>query len=216
MTLREIGFFQSLSEEQLREVESFSRFKTFSKDALLFYEGDSSVNLHIITQGIVKVFKSDPKGDEMIMGYFKPQNMIAELANLENIPFPASAVFETEGEALIIRFNALSDFMDRHPGLYRQIIRSLNKKIISLEQTIAQHISLDTECRLILFILKNEELLPVITQRKIATLLKSTPETISRILTKLRKQNLIGLTRGKIELQQPEHLQKYFHEKTRL
>lgn len=216
MTLREITFFQSLSDKEIEEIASFSRFKIFQKDDVLFYEGDSPTYLHIITQGILKVFKSDAKGNELIMGYFKPQNMIAELANMESIPFPASAVFETDGEALLMRFSDLSDFMDNHPFLYRQIIRSLNKKIISLEQTIAQHISLDTECRLIMFILKNEDLLPIITQRKIATILQSTPETISRIVAKLKKLNLLKGTRGQVEVVDKPELQRYFSRQSHL
>lgn len=56
------------------------------------------------------------------------------------------------------------------------------------------------------FLQENENLLPQISQKEIATVLKTTPETLSRILSKLKKDDLITLERGKITIKNRQKL----------
>jgi CRP/FNR family transcriptional regulator len=54
--------------------------------------------------------------------------------------------------------------------------------------------------RIATFLCENEHLLPTLTQVKIASILNITPETLSRKITKFKKENLLETTKGKITI----------------
>jgi CRP/FNR family transcriptional regulator len=89
--LREIYLFKDLSDETLDQIEKFTTIVELSKDNILFYEGDDSKYLFLLTKGIVKLYKTSSNDKEIVMKYFHPNEFIAEVANFENIPYPATA-----------------------------------------------------------------------------------------------------------------------------
>ena len=53
--LREIYLFKDLSDETLDQIEKFTTIVELSKDNILFYEGDDSKYLFLLTKGIAIV-----------------------------------------------------------------------------------------------------------------------------------------------------------------
>ncbi|MDA3079754.1 MULTISPECIES: cyclic nucleotide-binding domain-containing protein [unclassified Campylobacter] len=64
MNLKEIPFFENLSDEKLKRLEEISFFKSYKKDDFLFFEGEKSEHLLILTQGMVKIYKTSSKTEK--------------------------------------------------------------------------------------------------------------------------------------------------------
>jgi len=67
MNLKEIPFFENLSDEKLKRLEEISFFKRYKKDDFLFFEGEKSEHLLILTQGMVKIYKTSSKNREILL-----------------------------------------------------------------------------------------------------------------------------------------------------
>lgn len=189
--LRHFYFFENLSDEQLQTINSFAIRKKMPKGSILFYEKEQPKSLTLLTEGVLKVYKTDPKNNEIVMHRFKPTALIAEMAVLEGIVYPASAVFETDGEVIEINFERFKSEFLYDPDVAFVFFKSLSKKIRYLESVIALNVILDSTSRLAKFICDTEGALTQYKHYQLAEELHMTPETLSRVFKKLVKLDLL-------------------------
>jgi CRP/FNR family transcriptional regulator, dissimilatory nitrate respiration regulator len=206
---QDIELFKELTSEEMEKLYDISNLRKYQKGNLLFFEGDEPKNLFLLLDGIVKVYKADPKGNEIILHFFQPQTLIAEAAHMERIPYPASAVCETDFlifEIDYLRFE--QDFL-RNPDISLKIINSLSKKVKALQNVIGANLTMDTFGRLCKFLYENENHVGEISHRKIATILNVTPETLSINLSVLKKEGIVSVEKRKIVIHEKERLSSY-------
>jgi len=99
--LQEIPMFSALEERYISELKNAVHVKHFSKDSIVFYEGDESEYLHILMEGDVKLYKTSPKGSQIQINRFSSPSLIAEFACFEKEVFPATCEFVTGTRTLL-------------------------------------------------------------------------------------------------------------------
>ncbi len=191
--LRKISFFENLDDKELKLLASFSRKKTFSKGEIIFYEKDMPTSLILLTEGILKVYKTDLKNNEIVLHRFKPISLVAEMVTLEGLPYPASGSFDTDGTIIEIDFEKFKKEFFDNPVVALNFFKSLSKKIKNLESVISLNIVLDSTARIAKYICENEEALRM-KHSQLAQYLHMTPETLSRMFKKLVTLELVEKT----------------------
>jgi CRP-like cAMP-binding protein len=204
---RNFFLFSDLKEDELQRLENICTKKSFKKGNILFFEGDKPKYLYILLKGEIKIFKSDKKGGIVVLHHLYDNNLIAELANLENIPYPATAEFEVDSEVLEINYEIFERDFLYNPSISFKIIKSLSKKIKQLEKVINQNLIMDSTSRVAKFIYENEELFVNLKNNKIASILNLTPETLSRIVRKFKDSNILD---ENLNLLNKENLKNFF------
>ena len=189
-TLQSIGIFENLSERELKILLSISRKRKFKKGEVLFYEKEEAKYLTLVLDGIVKIYKVDPKNNEIILHRFVPKNFVAEMAVFEGMAYPASAAFETDGSVLEIDFQKFKEYFFSNPEITLELFKSLMQKIKYLDNVIALTVVLDSTARVAKYICENEEALAM-KHNKLAQYLHITPETLSRIFKKFSKLGFV-------------------------
>ncbi|SFV56931.1 transcriptional regulator, Crp/Fnr family [hydrothermal vent metagenome] len=189
--LKDLFFFSELNDKQFKELEKISKIVKYKKGSIAFFEGEEATSLFILIEGVLQVYKTDIKGNRIIMHHFFPKTLVAELANLEHIPFPASAEFETDGAAIIIDYEKFEEKFLSCPNISKLFIRSLTKKIKYLENVIDNNLVMNSTARVAKFICEHENDIQKLKKREIAADLNMTPETLSRILKKFVTLKLI-------------------------
>lgn len=189
--LRNFYFFENLNDEQFKLLSSFAKKNKYSKDSILFYEKEQPTSLILLTEGTLKVYKTDMKNNEIIMKRFTPFSMIAEMAILEGVTYPASAAFETDGTVIEIDFERFKKEFFNSPEIALMFFQSLSKKIKYLEDVISLNIVLDSTARLAKFLCNNEDTLKSLKHYEVAKHLHMTPETLSRTFKKLVVLDLV-------------------------
>jgi len=123
--------------------------------------------------------------------YFHPNELIAEVANFENMPYPATAKAFTDVAILKIDFEKLKKIIYSNADLMFKVQSSLIKKIKNLEKVISTHLVLDAKERIAQYIYDNPKDFFNTKNIVIAEILNITPETLSRILRVFKNKNLI-------------------------
>jgi len=203
--LRTITFFENLSEDDLQKLATISRKRSFCKGEVLFYEKDEPRYLTLLVDGMVKVYKTDPKNNEIVLHRFTSGVLIAEMAVFESIPYPASAAFESDGSVIEIDFIKFREHFMCHPDIAFNFFKSLTQKIKYLESVIALNIVLDSTARVAKYICENDEALSM-KHNQLAQYLHMTPETLSRIFKKFLKLGFIKKEGGTYFIENKEAL----------
>ncbi len=210
MNIHEYYFFDSLDEKEKKELEKISRKKSYKKDEILFYKGDEAKYLYLLVSGIVKVYKHDYKDNEIIIHNLRAPTFIAEIANYEEIPYPANCSFEVDSEVYVIEYNKFKENFLYKPEISMMLIKSLTKKIKALENFINLNITADSNIKITQFLYENEDILSSLKQVKIASILNITPETLSRKISKLKKDKILENDKGYIKILDHKKLKELF------
>ncbi|WP_456488565.1 Crp/Fnr family transcriptional regulator [Caminibacter pacificus] len=209
MNLKSFFLFKGLDDKDIEEVKKFTIVKKLKKDEIVFYEKENPAYLHLLVEGVARVYKVDSKGNELIIHKFTPVSLIAELANLENMPYPANCAMDSEGVILKIEFEKFKKFMKKGDVCF-SIMSSLLRKMKYLDGLIQANLVLDTETKIAKFIYENPEAFEDLKQHSIASLLNIKPETLSRKLKKFKELGIIENVGSKLKVKNRELIKENF------
>ncbi|MBN2767840.1 MAG: Crp/Fnr family transcriptional regulator [Campylobacterales bacterium] len=210
MQINHIKLFQMLPKHELEYVDKVVNILHKNKNDTIFLEGENSDYLHMLLEGTAKVYRVDNKGNELLLHNFKAQSLIAELANFEDMRFPASCKMITEGYIAKIKFTDFQILLQRYPALSMQVINSLTKKMKFLDTVIQQNLLLSSQAKIANFIYENEDVFVAQKQHQIASMLFITPETLSRNLKKFKEYGILENNKNKFTVIDREKLKEFF------
>ena len=190
--LKKIDIFSLLDQDELKTLASFTTIKTFNQDNIVFYEGEEAEYFYGLIKGSIKLYKTGLKNNEVVLHYFTTPALIAEIVSLEDIKFPATAVaMDKDTQIVFIKKDQFKDMLQSDNQFSFHIIKSLTKKIKNLEQVINNNLVFDSLTKVSYFIQQNPEFLVQNTNVQTANILNMAPETLSRIIKKLRKVGVL-------------------------
>ena len=196
----EFWFFDSLNAQEIKELKNITLKKNYQKGEIVFYAKDKPRYLYLLASGIVKLYKHDFKENEVVLHNLYAPNLIAEIANFEESPYPANCAFESDGEVYLIDYEKFKAQFLSKSEISMVFIKSLTKKIKALESFINYSITADSYTKTAKFLYENEDLLKSIKQVKIASILNIAPETLSRNITKLKYEKIIEKDKNSIKI----------------
>ncbi|WP_456486117.1 Crp/Fnr family transcriptional regulator [Hydrogenimonas sp.] len=208
--LKGFYFFRHIEEERLQRIIEISSIAEYKRGSVLFYEGEEAKSLVVLLEGMLQIYKTDRKGNRIILHHFVPTAMIAEIVNLEHMKYPATGEFESDGKALLINYEIFEKEFLKDPEISLSFIKSLSKKIKYLENVIATNMVMNSTARVAKFICEHTNELAHLKKSMIAADLNMTPETLSRILKKLATLGLIEKSSDSIKIIDKEGLETYY------
>lgn len=190
--LKDIPLFSGLSERQLAELHMNMHVKHYSKDSIVFYEEDQSEYLHILMKGNVRLYKTTPTGKEVYLHGMSAPSAIALFPALERVAFPATCGFLSEGLVGLLpleKFHKCLEDLDFSLAM----IKAMAQRMKLLETLLHKETVFSSEAKIADLISNNAKIFQHLKNNEIASMLNITPETLSRILTKLKKEEIITI-----------------------
>jgi len=218
--LRKIPFFEEISDEDLQLIADIMIERTYKKNRILFMEGEPSEAIFFVKSGKVKIYKTSEDGREHILDIASPGDIFAEVVLFNKVPYPATAELIEDGEIAFIRNKDLEDLLRRKPDFAIAIITILNKRLIEAQAQIKSLALRDTYSRTAWTLLKlaeehgrkkpeGIELDLNISRQELASMVGTTRETVTRILTSFKKYKILELDRQSIIIKDPEGLKSW-------
>lgn len=190
--LEDIPIFSALGAEHLKELYNEVYIKHYEKDSIVFYEGDESEYLHVLLEGAVKLYKTSPKGTQIQINRLSSPSLIAEFACFEKEPFPATCEFVTSGSVGLLHFDKIYEYLNQ-ADFSLELIKSLTSKVMLLSALVHKETILSSEAKVADLMIKKVSIFNRLKNNEIASILNLTPETFSRILTKLKNEEVISI-----------------------
>lgn len=199
----EWSLLDRLPPEDARRVLASARRRTFSRNEVIFHEGDPADSILLISKGRVLVRTTTPLGHTAALGVLGPGTFVGELALLA-IPAVRSATATAiePVEAMAIHRDAFAEIRSKHPSitdtliqLFADTIRRLNHQLLE-----ALYVPADTRVRrrvIELMSVYGGETIPL-TQEDLAGMAGTTRATVNRVLRDEEKRGTVTLSRGKV------------------
>ena len=127
--LKAMPVFAGLSEKELLAIVDDFRLKEYQKDEIIFRQGDESREVYFVLKGKVRIFKISPGGDETSIAIFSTNDVIGELAALDQQPRSATAKAITAASLLTMAESRFLDALQTMPRFSLSIARMLAQKL---------------------------------------------------------------------------------------
>jgi CRP/FNR family transcriptional regulator len=200
LKIEEIPMFANLDKKFHKELYDSIYIRNFTKHSILFYEGDSSDYLHILLDGQVRLYKTSPKDTMVQLHRLNAPSIIGEYACLEQEPFPATCEFISDrGTIGLLHFKKVMEYL-KDPVFSLSLLKSMTNKVMMLSSLVHKETILSSEAKVADLLLNEKSIFNKIKNNEIASILNITPETLSRILSKLKKSNIICNKNNLIEI----------------
>jgi CRP/FNR family transcriptional regulator len=145
----------------------------------------------------VRVYKLSPSGKEQTLHVFGPGHLVAEAAALAGAPLPATAEAAERSQLLFIPRRAFLDFLEARPALAVGLVEVLSQRLLRFAGLIENLSLRDVPARVAAYLLEcrveqgADEVRLDMSKGRLSTLLGTSPETLSRTLTRLAEAGAI-------------------------
>ncbi|HWK09369.1 MAG TPA: Crp/Fnr family transcriptional regulator [Vicinamibacterales bacterium] len=200
--LRKTTIFRRLSPEDRQRLAGVARVRAFDKAAVLFHEGDPSDQLYTIVSGRVKVFKTTPRGTDVILEIFGPGDPVGAVAVYESRPYPATAVALEPTTCVLVGRQTFFDLLETYPTMMRGLLGGLTLRLVELTNRLAELSGGRVEARMARFLLKlandmgqqrpDGVFIPLaLSRQELADMIGTTIETSIRIMSRWGKDGVV-------------------------
>ena len=203
--IQDIPMFADLDKKFHKELQNNIHIKKFTKDSIVFYEGDESDYLHILMEGSVRLYKTSPKGTQVQIKRIQAPSLIAEYACFENEAFPVTCEFLKDGAMGLLHFDIVYKYLENQE-FSLGLIRSLTKKVIVLSSLVHKETILSSEAKVADLMMEGLSIFSRLRNNEIAAILNLTPETFSRVMTKFKKESIVSIENSELKILNMEAL----------
>lgn len=176
------------------------------KDKVILSPDIVSPGLYLIGKGLVKVFRLNSNGKELILHLLKDGDCFGEKSAMDGAPQGDFVTATTETSLFLLPREKLHDLLQKHPKLYPSVLRSICRWMDHLNGVI-ESISLSSARERVSVFLKRlvveqESDLVSLPHKKheVALMLGLRPETFSRALAEIEEQGAIKLNHRQIQV----------------
>jgi CRP/FNR family transcriptional regulator len=193
---------QALGVDELDVFATMVRLKRkVGRSARLFGTGDHLANLYVVRSGTFKTVTISRQGRPKITGFYLPGDVMG-LDGLDGRAYTADGVALEPAEVCVVPLHQLESMMGEMPALLKEFVRRLSAEITRDHGLTTLLSCMDAEQRVARFLLSlteryhrlgyaKETLLLHMTRDDIASYLGLSSETVSRIMTRLRRRGLL-------------------------
>jgi CRP/FNR family cyclic AMP-dependent transcriptional regulator len=221
--IKKIPIFSGLGPEELTEVQNIYLTGKYEKGNILFFEGEPGEAVYFVKSGKIKVYKSDAEGREYILHIFGPGNIFAETVLLEGGPYPASSEAVEDSVVGMIKNRDLEDLLKKNIGIALKIMKILSHRLRESQDRIKNLVFRDTydrtACALHRMSLDHGRRTPrgievelPITRAELASIVGTSRETVTRMLSDMRRKGIIDMDRQKITVLNERELMRCVRE----
>lgn len=209
--LRSVSFFEGLHEDALSSLSKCLKPLDFVKDALIVSQDDAGDAMFIIESGRVKVVLYGETGREMILSLFKAGDVVGEMSLLDGQPRSANVIACEESRLLSLSRQDFVSAMGSEPGIAINVLSEMSRRLRRADDVIGNLALLDVYGRVARVLIdlaerEGEESDEGIlirerpTQQDLASMIGTSRETVSRVLSEFQRRGFLSMQGKKIVL----------------
>jgi CRP/FNR family transcriptional regulator len=211
-TIKKISFFDNLSEAQIELIASISNVSKYPNKSILYYESDISKSLLFLVDGLIKIYKVDKFDNEIFLYHIYKNSMISELSSTKNndIYCFSNAEFTEDSIVLSVNFEKFQELFLSKNILTMELLEILLKKTHQLQCIVNRELVFDATAKVAFMLTQDLEMFNKLKRQEVSFMLHIQPETLSRVLKRLTRNETISIENGEVIIENKEDLISIF------
>lgn len=210
--------FRHLDEEEMCRIIDISISRNWIKGSHIFLQDEPLENVYFIKNGKIKIYKTDANGKEQIVAIMKNGDMFPHVGFFRSGGYPANSEVMETAALIVIPIRAFEKVLIENPKLSIKVFKVLGEKIVDLQERLADQILNNTYEQILKLLVrmgkqhgeKHQEdfvfLKAEFTNKDLANMIGTTRETVSRTLSKMKKEGLLSIDAKGNMIFSPERL----------
>jgi len=206
--------------KDLRE-KAKSKFSPLNleRGQFVFFDGDPASSLYLVESGVAEANVVHGDGKVYIFHFLFPCDVLGEGIIYGQEVYPFSAVIREDALLWKISKDDLSLLLDADPAFREHLVEIVGRKLDHSYAKARCIAGERVERRVACILLKSidetgiedcgEKVMHQLTNRDISGLIGSTEETVSRVMSRLKKENVISIKDKQLVVLDREALMKY-------
>lgn len=218
--IKKLTFFSELQEQDLEKIAAISKERNYKKNMIIFMEDEPGEAFYYIKSGKVKVFRTYEDGREHIIHIFGEGDVFGEATLFNNINYPASASVYEDASIGIIRNSDLETLVKENSELSLKLLKLFARKLIFAQQKIKELTFNDVFSRTASQLLKLSKEYGIksekgtaikmqLSRQELAEMVGTTRETVSRVISKFKKEKSVTESNDNLMILNFEKLQDW-------
>ena len=205
---RHLSFFCSFDDEELHSLSVNATSNVYKKGQIIFYEGNKPLGIYCVNSGMIKVHKLGDNGKDQILRLAKQTGILGYRAVVSGDYYTASATTLVDSTVCFIPRNVFLNIMEANPKVSIKMAQLLSNDLRIAETKITHLAQKPVRERLAetLMVLKDfygleadgQTLSVFLTRKELANFVGTATETIIRLLSDFKKDDLVDLAGRKI------------------
>lgn len=209
--------FEGLDAASQDNILQSARSLRVEKDATIFDQDGEAHSFFLLLDGRVRVVKSTPDGQQVVMRYIVPGELMGIAQALGRATYPASAIAVVDCVVLAWPGRLWQQFVSAYPTFGENTYRTVGNRINETQSQIVEMATEQVERRVAHSLLrlikqsgrKTAEGILIdfpISRQDIAEMTGTTLHTVSRLLTAWEEKGLVKSARQQVTVVEPHRL----------
>jgi CRP-like cAMP-binding protein len=202
--LKKVSLFANVDEAELDKISSLLAEREIPKDTNIVSRDEPGDSMFIILKGRVKVVIFGDSGREVILTLLKTGEFFGEMALLDDLPRSASVVAAEDSKVLVLTRDQFAEYVRRNPAIGLNVMAELSRRLRRADEIISNLALLDVYSRVAHIMIDmakrdGEECEEGIlirdrpTQQEIASMIGTSRETVSRVLSEFQRRGFVEM-----------------------
>ena len=212
--INSINFFSNLTNEQAELLASISSVKSYSKDYVLHYEKKSTNDLLFLKTGLAKAYKIDKYNNEVFLYYTYENSLLSEVSDIfsDDLYFFSNIELLEDSQILSIDYSRFKEYFLSNNILSLEFMNEIILKSNKLQSLVNREFIFDSVAKVAIMLHNDLNMFNKLKRHDISLILHIQPATLSRVLNRLKRNKIIDIIHGKVEVLDSVALKMIFEE----
>src|SRR5437763_13938078 len=217
--LKQVTLFEDLADEEIQELMSAAKRRTFRSGEVIFHRDDPGQVLYMIKEGKVKICIISPDGQEVSLAVLGKGEYFGEFALLDGLPRSTDAVALEKVECYTLQRSDFLNAIQKNPKIAILVLEALSKRLRATNNMVEDLIFLDVYGRVAKKLLELADTHGVttdegiiidvrLTQQELASMVGASRESVNKVLGYFTDKKFISTDKHRITIHHVNDLKR--------
>lgn len=200
--MESFSFFENLMSSSKEQLLKESNFIKIPQGTELYAQGDICADILFLTKGRVRVLRQNENGQRVLLYYFSQgeQCNVNFTSSYNSAPAVGTAIAETDLEGYDVSADFVAKLFVEDKEFQKYVFDQYVNRLETMASLIEDIRFLSLDTRLLHWLQSQNQKELYISHEQIGDIIGTSREVVSRILKSFEKNNIVKLSRKKIEL----------------
>ncbi|MEX0685533.1 MAG: Crp/Fnr family transcriptional regulator [Balneolales bacterium] len=210
-------FFKGLSADKLGMVNKYFNARHFETGEVIYFENDPATRLRVVVNGKIKLTRQAHEDKDVLIDILKPGEIFGTLSDLGDHTYNETAIAQTNSCVLSIISSDFRSIMNENATVAINVLDITTARLISSRENFLELSTLPVDKRIYRILCKLSEkfgepygngilIQMPLTRKDLADMAGTSTETVSRIMSQLKKDDIIDTGRQWVTILNPDYI----------